>query len=114
MTFKRMPDGRIEISDGFRICVLVKAKHILALIKDVNQTAHAGKDVCRVAFHPNTHLASLVGSEEPDEYDGKKRTAFMYVYMDLHSARIELRKAMGMTDAEVSEDLGMELLGEVA
>lgn len=112
MTFKRMPDGRIEVVDGYRVCVMVPAKHIVGLIKDVGQTAHSGQDVCKVAFSPDANLGGLVGSDEPYEENGK-RTTYMYVYMTLDEARMALRKAMGMTDEEISEDLGLEILGKL-
>jgi len=112
MSFKRMPDGRIEVVDGYRTCVMVPSKYIVGLLKDVNQTAHSGNEVCRVVFSSDANLEGLAGRAEPIEENGK-RTTFMYVYMSLDEARLSLRKAMGMTDEEISEDLGLEILGKV-
>lgn len=113
MSFKRMPDGRIEVSDGYRICIMVPSKHIVAIVRDVDQTAHSGKDVCRVVFSPDAKLKGLLPSREPYDPDDKSPPVYMYMYKDIDMARIDLRKAMGMTDEQISEDMGMEILAEV-
>lgn len=114
MSFKRLPDGRIEITDTQHgVCVLTEAKYIIGLITDNNQYNDNGGPTTKVVFSTKCDLHALYAPHDsPGEVD-KDRALYMFIREDVQSARISLRKAMGMTEEEISEDLGLELLAEV-
>lgn len=115
MSFKRMPDGRIEVTDTkYGACIITEAKNIVGLVTDRSQYSENDGPVTKVAFSTKSDLAAVFSHrDEPNEPIDKDRPLFMFIREDVSSARISLRKAMGMTEEEVSEELGMEMLAEV-
>lgn len=113
MSFKRMPDGRIEITDTkYGACIITEAKNIVGLVTDKSQYDENDGPVTKVAFSTKSDLAAVFSHNTPDPVD-KDVPLFMFIREDVSSARISLRKAMGMSEEEISEELGMEMLAAV-
>lgn len=111
---KNLGNGRIEIFDKHRgHAVYVKSTDIICVRKD--WTPEGTETACKVVFNPHskTGLPEMLFDDYERRGQDPMPVPTMILDCTVDEFRIALREAVGMSVEEISEEMGLDLLGKV-